>query len=86
MATWFCPGPRFWTLKPATLAATASRFSAPRSRSTVALGAAIEKGTSSRVSSRSVAVTTTCCSGRVSSEKSTVASPVSCTSGRATRR
>jgi len=71
MATWLCPGPRFWTLNPATFAAIDSMFSAPRSRIALALSAAMENGTSASSCSRNVAVTVTACRGKISSEKST---------------
>jgi hypothetical protein len=75
IATWLCPGPRFWTVKPATLAATPSMFSAPRDRRSASEGAAIENGTSPTFCSRSMAVTVTSSSPRGSREKSATAPP-----------
>jgi hypothetical protein len=59
METVLWPGPRFCTLKSATFAATPSRLSTPRSRSTSSVGAAIEIGVEKTVSSRFMAVTLT---------------------------
>ena len=58
MATWLWPGPRFCTVKPATLADTSSIVSAPTSRSFCSDGADTDIGTSCTVSSRFRAVTT----------------------------
>jgi hypothetical protein len=78
IATWLCPGPRFCTVKPATFAATSSMSSAPRARSSPSVGAAIEKGTSERLCSRSMAVTVTSSELRGSRVKSAVeAAPTS---------
>ena len=72
MATWLWPGPRFWTLNPACVVAMSSMVSAPRARSSDAVGAAMEKGTSFNSCSRSVAVTVIALSGTGSSTRSTV--------------
>ena len=73
MATWLWPGPRFCTVNPATLAATPSMLSTPRRCSCCSVGAATEKGTSSRVCSRRMAVTVTSSWSCGSSENSTAA-------------
>ena len=75
MATWLWPGPKFWTLKPATLAATSSMFSMPRSRMSPASGAATETGTLIAVSSRFIAVTVASAASFSSSATSTVSVP-----------
>ena len=59
MEIWLWPGPRFWTAKPATLAATSSIFSMPRSRMTSSVGAVTETGVLKMVVSRFMAVTVT---------------------------
>jgi hypothetical protein len=59
IATWLCPGPRFWTLNPATLRATPSMSSMPRDRSWSSVSAAMETGVFCTVSSRFIAVTVT---------------------------
>jgi hypothetical protein len=70
MATWLWPGPRFWTLKPATFEARASMPSTPRERSTSSVGAATEKGVFCTVSSRFMAVTVISSSSFASRAKS----------------
>src|SRR6185436_17322920 len=57
IATWLWPGPRFCTLKLATLRATPSMSSTPRLRSSSSVGAATENGTSRSVDSRFSEVT-----------------------------
>ena len=71
IATVLCPGPRFWTLNPATFAATSSIVWAPRSRRVSSVGAATESGVDSTVSSRFIAVTLVSAANRNSSVKST---------------
>ncbi len=62
-------------MKPPTLAATPSRLSTPRLRSTSSVGAAIEKGTSFSNSSRFIAVTVTTSVSMTSIEISICAFP-----------
>jgi hypothetical protein len=54
---WLWPGPRFWTLSPATLRDRSSIVPAPRRWMSFSVWALIENGTSRRVVSRLVAVT-----------------------------